>query len=78
MFSGMLYEMTWQGCHVQAMAVRGEEQEALKEGQNVDSARKFSGHQIVELDEGGMSELATACKAAGLERLFLTAMKISK
>ncbi len=60
------------------MAVRGEEQELLKEGQNLDSARKFFGHQIVELDEGGMSELASACKAAGLERLFLTAMKITK
>lgn len=75
---GMLYEMTRQSWHVQAMAVRGEEQEPLNEGHTVDSARKFSGHQIVELDEGGMSELATACKAAGLERLFLTAMKISK
>ena len=64
--------------YVQAMAVRGEEQEALQQGQSLDSVRKFSGHQIVELDEGGMSELASACKAAGLERLFLTAMKISK
>lgn len=64
--------------YMQAMAVRGEEQEALQQGQSLDSARKFSGHQIVELDEGGMSELASACKAAALEGLFLTAMKISK
>lgn len=64
--------------YMQAMAVRGEEQEALQQEQSLDSARKFSGHQIVELDESGMSELASACKAAGLERLFLTAMKISK
>ena len=65
---------------MQAMAVRGEEQEQepLQPGLTLDSARKFAGHQIVELDEGGMSDLASACKAAGLEHLFLTAMKISK
>lgn len=62
----------------QAMAVRGEEQILLKEGQTLDAARQFSSHQIVELDEGGMSELASACKVANLEDLFLTAMKISK
>ena len=62
----------------QAMAVRGEEVEALREGKDVDASRKFPNRQIVELDEGGMSELATACKSVGLEELFLTAMKISK
>lgn len=72
-FVHRLRQLRWK-----AMAVRGEEQEALQQGQSLDSVRKFSGHQIVELDEGGMSELASACKAAGLERLFLTAMKISK
>ena len=60
------------------MAVRGEEQVALKEGQSLASARQLSSCQITELDEGGMSELASACKAAGLEQLFLTAMKITK
>ena len=65
------------GC-IQAMAVRGEEQELIKTGESVDSTRKFSGHQIIELDESGMSELASACKDVGLESLFLTAMKITK
>lgn len=60
------------------MAVRGEEQHTLQEGQSVDSARQFQSSQITELDEGGMSELASACKAANLEQLFLTAMKINK
>lgn len=60
------------------MAVRGEEQASLKEGQTLDSGRQFSSQQIIELDEGGMSELASACKAVGLEQLFLTAMKINK
>lgn len=60
------------------MAVRGEEQIPLQEGQKLDSARRFSSHQITELDEGGMSELASICKTAELEQLFLTAMKITK
>lgn len=60
------------------MAVRGEEQLTVQEGQSIDSARQFQSHQITELDEGGMSELASACKAADLEQLFLTAMKITK
>lgn len=63
---------------LQAMAVRGEEQLTLQEGQSLDSARQFQSQQITELDEGGMSELASACKAADLEQLFLTAMKITK
>lgn len=60
------------------MAVRGEEQHTLQEGWGLDSARQFQSSQITELDEGGMSELASACKAADLEQLFLTAMKINK
>ena len=63
---------------MQAMAVRGEEQEDLKGEKNVDLARKFSSNQIIELDENSMSELASACKSAGVEQLFLSAMKISK
>lgn len=60
------------------MAVRGEEQHTLQEGQSVDAARQFQSSQITELDEGCMSELASACKAANLEQLFLTTMKINK
>ena len=60
------------------MAVRGEEQESLASEQGLDAARKFTENQIIELDENSMSELASACKAAGLEQLFLSAMKISK
>ena len=62
---------------LQAMAVRGEEHSLLKEA-SLDSARQFAMHHIIELDEGGMSELASACKAVGLEDLFLTAIKIAK
>lgn len=60
------------------MAVRGEEQLPLQEGECLDSARRFSSRHITELDEGGMSELASICKTADLEQLFLTAMKITK
>ncbi|KAL3130259.1 hypothetical protein ABBQ38_008092 [Trebouxia sp. C0009 RCD-2024] len=72
-FVHRLRELRWK-----AMAVRGEEQIPLQEGQKLDSARRFSSHQITELDEGGMSELASICKTAELEQLFLTAMKITK
>ena len=65
-------------CGVQAMAVRAEEQEKLASEQGLDAARKFAEKHITELDESSMSELASACKAAGLEQLFLSAMKISK
>ena len=58
--------------------MRGEEQLPLQDGQSLDSARRFQSCQITEMDEGGMSELASACKAADLEQLFLTAMKITK
>lgn len=72
-FVHRLRQLRWK-----AMAVRGEEQEDLKGEKSIDSARKFSGNQIIELDENSMSELASACKSAGLEQLFLSAMKISK
>lgn len=60
------------------MAVRGEEAEQLAEGKDLDGSRKVKSSQILELSEDGMSELASACKTAGLEELFLTAMKIVK
>lgn len=62
----------------QAMAVRGEEAEPFAQGKDLDGSRKLKCNQILELDEGGMSELASACKSAGMEELFLTAMKITK
>lgn len=64
--------------NLQAMAVRGEEAEPFVAGKDLNGSRKFATKQILELDEGGMSELATACRTAGLEQLFLTAMKITK
>lgn len=75
---GHLFEEMKSCVDVQAMAVRGEETEAFDKGKDLDGSRKFQSKQILELDEGGMSELASACKAAGLEQLFLTAMKINK
>ena len=60
------------------MAVRGEETQSIEKGEDVEASRRFHSKQIIELDEGGMSELATACKTVGLEQLFLTAMKIAK
>lgn len=63
---------------LQAMAVRGEETEQLAEGKDLDGSRKVKSNQILELGEDGMSELASVSKTAGLEELFLTAMKIVK
>lgn len=40
--------------------------------------RAFLPQQFAELPESGMSELGQACKAAGLEDLFLAALKLRK
>lgn len=44
-------------------------------GTAIDACRAFP-IEFHELPETGMSELGAACRAAGLERLFLTALKI--
>eukprot|EP00899_Mesostigma_viride_P019649 jgi/Mesvir1/27686/Mv07405-RA.2 len=72
-----LHSLRWK-----AMAVRGESSESGRDGQTVDDLRRLRGTQsqrsITELLENGMSELATMCRDAGLESLFLTAMKIQR
>mmetsp|Transcript_31953 Transcript_31953/g.80713 ORF Transcript_31953/g.80713 Transcript_31953/m.80713 type:complete len:147 (+) Transcript_31953:119-559(+) len=69
----------------QAMGVRAEEGEALAcQGGGTEAtrdalaaARKLPA-AFQELAESGMSELGQACRDAGLEQLFLSAMKISR
>ncbi len=62
------------------MAVRGQEDmEASNDVAALGAARRFgSDSNLQELPETGMSELAAACRAAGLEDLFLAALKIVK
>eukprot|EP00873_Tetraselmis_striata_P015851 jgi/Tetstr1/436115/TSEL_024962.t1 len=68
-----------------AMGVRAEEGEALAcQGGGTEAtrdalaaARKLPA-AFQELAESGMSELGQACRDAGLEQLFLSAMKISR
>jgi hypothetical protein len=55
--------------------VRGEEVIDLKENQTIDSMRKFP-KGMTEFGSDNMSECAAACREAGLEDLFKTAMKI--
>lgn len=70
----------------QAMAVRGEETERFETpespaapGAAADAGRRFGADPAFhELPETGMSELAAACRTAGIEQLFLTALKIVK
>jgi hypothetical protein len=57
--------------------VRGSDEEVLPPGADAASAMRFRG-QFSELPESGLSELGAACRAAGLEGLFLAALKISR
>ncbi|BBN20093.1 hypothetical protein MPTK1_8g16380 [Marchantia polymorpha subsp. ruderalis] len=61
----------------QHLQIRGQEVEALTEGQDLDSCRRFP-LGVKELPESGMSELAERCREANLEQLYLTAFKISR
>ena len=63
---------------LQAMAVRGSEEEVVSELNGVAAARCFPGSRFQELPETGMSDLAAACRGAGMEDLFLAALKIVK
>ena len=66
------------GLRWQAMAVRSEENEACETGQDVQSFRRFRCKHITELPpEGGLSALGQLCEEAGLQHMFLTALKIS-
>ncbi|RLN37871.1 hypothetical protein BBJ28_00000488 [Nothophytophthora sp. Chile5] len=59
------------------MTVRGEQTQELAEGdaRGLDALRRLP-RGFQEFPESGMSSLAAECRAAGLEELFLTTMKI--
>ncbi len=62
-----------------AMCVRFEETERCVPGQSIDELRRFAHKHIIEIAlEGGLSQLGQACERAGLEHIFLTALKISR
>ena len=60
----------------QNLQVRGEEKLAIREGEDMESHRKLP-LQFEEIGEDGMSLLASKCREAKMEHLFLTCMKIS-
>ncbi|GMH36126.1 hypothetical protein BSKO_03994 [Bryopsis sp. KO-2023] len=61
-----------------AMAVRAEERVEIEDGGDLEGCWNFKQPGFFELGEGGMSELANRCRDAGLEDVFLTALKISR
>jgi hypothetical protein len=66
------------GLRWQAMAVRYEEGDLCQPEQALDSLRLFKCKHITELSpEGGLSELGKFCKQAGLQHMFLAALKIT-
>jgi hypothetical protein len=65
-----LQRLRWKSC-----VVRGEQLENVPAGDNIDCARKIP-LGFTEFGEKGMSDLADACRHAGVEDLFLTSMKI--
>ncbi|XP_057820088.2 uncharacterized protein LOC131033001 isoform X1 [Cryptomeria japonica] len=71
------YVKQLQNLRWQAISVRGEEQEEVKCGEEIDNARRFL-KGVKELDEHGMSELGRLCREANLEHLFLSALKINR
>ena len=60
----------------QQLQVRGEEQVVIPEGESLDSHRQLA-LKFEELGEDDMSLLASNCREAGLEKLFLTCLKIN-
>ncbi len=64
---------------MQAMAVRGREEDApVASAGEARAARRFS-CPLAELpEEGGMAQLAAGCRRAGADELFLAALKIAK
>ena len=59
----------------QYLSVRGEQQEEGEPGGRLDELRVLP-PKMELMGEDAMSELAKRCKDAGLEELFLTALKI--
>lgn len=61
------------------MSVRGEEHEdiggATGSGGDLTLRRKFKG-RLAEVANEDMSQLAALCREAGVEQLFLTALKL--
>jgi len=57
------------------MSVRGEEREECPAAGGPQQQRRFSG-KFAEVPGEDMSRLAALCKDAGLEQLFLTALKL--
>ena len=59
------------------MDVRCEEVEDCKDLEDLHAQRKFGAMKVRELSpDVGMSELSRLCEAAGLQHMFLTAMKL--
>ena len=61
----------------QAMDMRCEESEACADLESMQTRRRFDARKVRELSpDGGMSELSKLCEAAGLQHMFLTALKL--
>lgn len=60
----------------QQLQVRDEEQKLIPEGGDIDTHRQLP-LQFEEVGEDGMSLLANNCRKYGLERMFLSCMKIN-
>ena len=63
--------------HWKAMAVRGERETAFADVSALHAARSF-GDRLKELSDKDLGLLAEYCREAGLEDLFLCALKIEK
>lgn len=63
--------------HWKAMAVRGEREARFSDMSALDAARHFD-KRLRELSDKELGVLAVRCREAGLEDLFLTALKIEK
>jgi hypothetical protein len=73
------YVQRLKGLRWQAMKVRCEEEQECLPGQDPDDLRRFDMKHVVEMaPEGGLSRLGQACEAAGLQHMFLTALKIQR
>jgi hypothetical protein len=63
--------------HWKAIAIRGEREEVFSDEASMNSARKFE-RRIRELSDKDLGILAQICKDAGVQDLFLAALKIEK
>ena len=60
-----------------AMAVRGVHEVAFADAQALEQGRRF-GRRLQELSDKELGTLGEHCRAAGLEHLFLAALKIER